>query len=70
MDAATELAGDHPRAGAGSSAEVHLGGAHAAAHELLEFLEAVLPQVPAVLTSRRDGTRVRAWEARRSRLRR
>ena len=48
VDAAARLAGDHPRSGARPSAEVLVGGAGPAPDDVLELLEAVLPQVPAV----------------------
>ena len=67
---AARLADDHPRSGPGASAEVPLGGEGAEPHHVLELLEAVLPQVPAVPGSDRHGARVRARRTRRGRLRR
>lgn len=50
--------------GARGSAEVHPGGEGSAAHDVLELLEAVLPQVPRISGSVGGGARFHARGAR------
>jgi hypothetical protein len=53
------MADDHPRTGAGASAETYLGGEGAASHDIL-----VLSEVPAIPERLRYGPGVRARGAR------